>query len=75
MTGTKIKRAVLERTGSTDEGTFGTLTLGDGQQLYTTELPWRDNATQVSCIPKGVYRCEAINSPRFGRAWRGPSAS
>ena len=70
MTGTKINRAVLERTGSTDEGTFGTLTLGDGQQLYTTELPWRDNATQVSCIPKGVYRCEAINSPRFGRVYQ-----
>lgn len=66
----KIKRAVLVRNGSTDEGTFGSLTLGDGQQLYTTELPWRDNATQVSCIPPGVYRCEVINSPRFGRVYQ-----
>lgn len=69
MTTPKIKRAVLVRTASTDEGTFGTLTLGDGQQLYSVELPWRDNAPRRSCIPTGVYRCEEMNSPKFGRVY------
>jgi hypothetical protein len=63
-----VKRALLERGESTDEGTFGVLRL-DGQTLRTTELPWRDNATGVSCIPPGVYRCELVNSPRFGRVY------
>ena len=69
MTETKLKRAVLVRTGTSDEGTFGTLTLSDKQQLYTVELPWRDNAPQKSCIPSGVYRCEQVNSPKFGRVY------
>lgn len=69
MSEPKMKRAVLVRNGSTDEGTFGTLTLSDGQQLYTTELPWRDNAVGKSCIPKGVYRCEEVISPKFGRVY------
>jgi hypothetical protein len=69
-TPSKLKRAVLQRHASTDEGTFGTLTLSDGQQLYSVELPWRDNATQKSCIPVGLYRCEEIKSPRFGRVYQ-----
>lgn len=69
-TTTKMKRAILVRNASTDEGTFGALTLSDGQQLYTVELPWRDNATQISCIPVGLYRCEEIKSPRFGRVYQ-----
>lgn len=64
-----MKRAVLTRNPSTDEGTFGRLTLSDGQELCTVELPWRDNAGGRSCIPVGVYRCEVVNSPRFGRAY------
>lgn len=63
-----MKRAILTRSPSTDEGTFGTLQL-DGQVLRTTELPWRDNATGASCIPTGVYRCEIVQSPKFGRVY------
>jgi hypothetical protein len=63
-----VKRATLERDESTDEGTFGVLRL-DGQVLRTTELPWRENRAGVSCIPPGVYRCELVNSPRFGRVY------
>lgn len=63
-----MKRAILTRAPSTDEGTFGMLQL-DAQVLRTTELPWRDNKPQASCIPLGVYRCEIVQSPKFGRVY------
>lgn len=25
--------------------------------LYALELPWKDNAVNISCIPKGIYTC------------------
>ncbi len=58
----------LTRDPSTPEGTFGTLVFS-GQLLRTVELPWRNNATGRSCIPPGRYRCEIVNSPRFGRVY------
>lgn len=60
--------AKIQREPSTDEGTYGLLEFG-GQQLYTIELPWRENQRQISCIPPGTYRCEIVNSPRFGRVY------
>lgn len=64
-----MRRATITRAPSTDEGTFGTLALDDGPRLMSLELPWRDNATGASCIPTGVYRCELVNSPRFGKVF------
>lgn len=55
---------VLQRGPSTDHGTFGVMTAG-GQSWFTGELPWRDNTSDVSCIPAGVYRCAMSFSPRF----------
>ena len=63
-----MKRAVLTRGPSTDEGTFGLLQF-DGSTLHTTELPWKENRTGESCVPVGTYRCEIVNSPRFGRVY------
>lgn len=63
-----MKRATITRDPSTDEGTFGVMQL-DGQTLHTIELPWRDNAPQASCIPVGMYRCEIVQSPKFGRVY------
>lgn len=37
------------------EGTAGVLEF-EGQTWYTVEPPWRDNATNKSCIPEGEYR-------------------
>ena len=39
-----------------DHGTFGRLK-SDGFACVTAELPWRDNAPDISCIPTGVYQC------------------
>ena len=61
-------RCTLVRGPSTDEGTFGLLTFG-AEVVRTVELPWRDNRPQRSCIPKGVYRCLLVNSPKFGRVY------
>lgn len=60
--------ARLVRAPSTDQGTFGRLVFG-GQVLHTTELPWRNNTRQLSCIPPGVYTCVLVNSPKFGRVY------
>lgn len=60
--------ARLQRAPSTDQGTFGRLSFG-AQTVHTIELPWRDNAHQVSCIPPGRYRCSIVHSPKFGRVY------
>lgn len=60
--------AKLTRAPSTDQGTFGVLVFGR-QTCRTLELPWRDNRTQRSCIPPGTYRCQIVQSPKFGRVY------
>lgn len=52
-----MRRWTLERAYLGEVGTFGVLTT-DGPDPFvcaTAELPWRDNARNVSCIPEGVY--------------------
>lgn len=47
-------RIVIERTDYLDDATLGVLTCGDFS-CYTLELPWHNNADDVSCIPIGEY--------------------
>lgn len=54
----------IRRFITSDQGTFGVLII-DGFQCYTLELPWRDNRSNVSCIPAGTYDVEPWNSQRF----------
>lgn len=36
-------------------------------ECYTLELPWRDNKSRISCIPKGTYQAMKLKrSPAFG---------
>lgn len=58
--------AVLQRLESGDQGTFGQLIAG-GLALFSGELPWRNNAPSISCVPAGTYQCVFTNSPRFSR--------
>ena len=58
----------LIRNTTGDQGTFGTLLFGTGR-CFTTELPWRDNIPQKSCIPVGSYIAKIVNSPRFGKVY------
>ncbi|MDD5543883.1 MAG: DUF5675 family protein [Acidobacteriia bacterium] len=48
---------VLKRISYTEHGTFGVLLLSEIPFAVTIELPWKDNAKNVSCIPMGIYRC------------------
>ena len=38
--------------------------------IYSTELPWRDNKNDISCIPEGAYPCHKWNSPTHGPCFR-----
>jgi hypothetical protein len=58
--------AQLVRHYTSDEGTFGTLTLFNGTSFVTGELPWRGNQPGKSSIPLGVYTCNWRESPRHG---------
>jgi len=67
-----MRRAILTRTETGDEGTFGTLLTDTGFTCRTGELPWRDlnkdghGDQNVSCIPAGKYLCRFKNSPSHG---------
>lgn len=59
-------RALLTREETGDHGTFGRLRVDD-HVWFTGELPWRDNAADISSIPPGVYPCLWTWSNRFKR--------
>lgn len=62
-----MRYALLRRGPSTDHGTLGRLTLdGEARQLHVMEPPWRDNARNRSCIPRGRYVVAPHRSPRYG---------
>ena len=58
--------ATLTRLDSSSQGTFGRFVAG-GLGLVSGELPWRDNAPNISCIPVGTYQCLFTPSERFRR--------
>lgn len=62
-----MRQAVLRRLQTSDHGTLGVLQTPLGFQACTIELPWRDNASGVSCIPAGGYDVVWTWSPRFRR--------
>jgi len=55
---------------STDQGTFGKFDLANGISYFSLELPWRNNAHGISCIPDGIYTCHWINSPKHGECYQ-----
>jgi hypothetical protein len=68
-----VATAEIVREPSTCDGTFGLFTLTGAKAdvsplvLHSLELPWKDNARNVSCIPVGEYDCAHMYSPRFLR--------
>ncbi|MBT6026390.1 MAG: hypothetical protein HOH12_14165 [Gammaproteobacteria bacterium] len=54
----------LERFAYLDSGTLGKVWVGDWS-CYTIERPWKNNASNVSCIPEGEYKCEPFTGTRF----------
>jgi hypothetical protein len=60
-----LQRLVIERGASTDSGTFGIAKMG-ALTWHSLELPWRDNAHGISCIPAGIYRATWIDAAELG---------
>ncbi len=48
-----------------DRYTRGKLVVSNGFTCDTLELPWKDNAKQLSCIPAGVYKVVPRNSLKY----------
>ncbi len=64
-----LPKITLHRVASTDKGTFGVL-VRDGIPLCVTcEDPDNNNAKNISCIPKGIYRCKPFSGTRFKNVW------
>lgn len=61
-----MRHLPLKRFESSAQGTFGLITVDDCD-FMTGELPWRDNRTNISCIPAGVYSVACTFSNRFQR--------
>ena len=54
-----------------DKVTFGKLELeGADKDIYTLELPWKDNKRDSSCIPQGIYNVAPYNGNKYLLAWR-----
>lgn len=62
-----MQKVKLVRTSSTKFGTFGKITMEDGAVFHSLELPDHNNAKRISCIPKGIYTCKIVYSPKFKR--------
>ncbi len=63
-----MNNATLLRIRRSDHGTEGVL-IFDDFRCFTLELPWRENAKNLSCIPAGEYDVTIRISPRFGRVY------
>lgn len=55
----------LIRIEQNEHATFGLLQDAEAKQLAVTlELPWKDNAHDVSCVPAGAYTAHRRYSPK-----------
>ena len=65
-----MKKAVLIRINKNDKQTLGRLFVFDGLDIdfecCTLELPFKNNARNVSCIPTGNYKVNPRNSEKYG---------
>lgn len=48
-----------------DKAVHGRLYVGDELLACTIELPWKQNAKRISCIPEGVYTLRRRYSEKF----------
>lgn len=63
-----MDKVFLFRLDTGNEGTFGVIVF-NSQYLYTGELPWRQNKSNVSCIPAGIYTVCLRISPKYGTVY------
>lgn len=66
-----MDRLIILRDPSTDQGTPGSAELVHpaGVELWSglsLELPWRDNKSDLSCVPDGLYVATLRPTSKFG---------
>lgn len=54
---------------SNDRGTFGVLSEEEYPLCVTIELPWLDNAHDISCIPEGEYKFKRHDGAKWKHVW------
>lgn len=64
-----MDKVLLLRLVNSDTGSEGVI-LFHGKSLLTLELPWRNNAVGLSCIPEGAYTVKWWKSPSKGWCYR-----
>lgn len=60
----------LNRFSSQLSGTYGAMIFNGKPVCYTLELPWKNNARNISCIPLGEYQVYKANSLKYGACFR-----
>lgn len=60
-----MKKCILIRQPSDEQGTLGRIYVDKINSFYTLELPWDSNKSRVSCIPDGNYIVRWTLSPRL----------
>ncbi len=60
----------LLRVVTSSKGTYGVLAIEDSPICVTLELPWKENKTDISCIPKGKYTVTKYSSPKYTNVWK-----
>ena len=56
-----MKWKIVRFENSNPEGaTFGVFFIDDIPRFTTLELPWKENAHNISCIPEGAYTCKEV---------------
>ena len=63
-----MENVFLCRMRRSDQGTEGMLII-NGFRCCTLELPWRDNKSNISCIPPGEYKVKVRHSNKFGNVY------
>lgn len=67
-------KLVLKRIAFNPKQTYGVILRKDNDTyskplFVTLEDAWNNNASDVSCIPEGLYLCHRITSPHFGEVF------
>ena len=70
----KTHHAILNRYSEGLKQTLGKLDVYDANQFlfscYTLELPDKDNASNISCIPKGEYVVKPYHSAKYPNVYQ-----
>lgn len=67
---TKVILTRLNDNGIQTTGVFDAYNNGKNTICYSLELPWKDNKRNISCIPKGTYKCTLYNSTKYGKVYK-----